>query len=150
MVKYYEDLEVGTEFRSPGRTITETDITLFAALSGDWDVVHTDEEYCKKHSIYGTRIAHGLLGLAIVEGLKKRIPYFADVDNIASLGWTWNFTGPLLIGDTIALKVKIDRKRETKKPDRGIVYEAVSIVNQREEVIQQGEHVLMVRRRPPE
>ncbi len=70
--KYFEDFVIGETFEPPGRTITESDVMLFAGLSGDYKQVHTDDEYCKKHSIYKTRIAHGLFGLALVEGLKFR------------------------------------------------------------------------------
>jgi len=146
MERYYEDLEVGEEYESPARTITEADIVNFSAISGDWSPVHTDEEYCKR-TPYKTRIAHGLLGLATVEGLKQRIPAFADVRYMASLYWNYKFTGPILIGDTIRIRVKIASKRETKKPDRGIVVEYITMLNQRGEVVQEGEHGLMALRK---
>jgi len=146
MERFYEDLEVGEEYESPGRTITEADIVNFSSISGDWSPVHCDEEYCKR-TPYKTRIAHGLLGLAVVEGLKQRIPAFADVRYMASLYWNYKFTGPILIGDTIRIRVKIASKRETKKPDRGIVVEYVAMLNQRGEVVQEGEHGLMVLRK---
>jgi acyl dehydratase len=146
MGRFYEDLGVGEEYESPGRTITEADIVNFSAISGDWSPVHTDEEYCKQ-SPYKTRIAHGLLGLAAVEGLKQRIPAFAEVRYMASLYWNYKFTGPILIGDTIRIRVKIASKRETKKPDRGIVVEYVTMLNQRGEVVQEGEHGLMALRK---
>ncbi|MBI4736196.1 MAG: dehydratase, partial [candidate division NC10 bacterium] len=63
MAKYYEDFQVGQEWTSPGRTITEADVTAFAMLSGDWDEIHTNEEFSKQESAYKTRIAHGMLGL---------------------------------------------------------------------------------------
>jgi acyl dehydratase len=146
MERYYEDLEVGEEYESPARTITEADIVNFSAISGDWSPVHTDEEYCKR-TPYKRRIAHGLLGLAAVEGLKQRIPAFAGVRYMASLYWNYKFTGPILIGDTIRIRVKIASKRETKKPDRGIVVEYVTMLNQRGEVVQEGEHGLMAVRK---
>jgi 3-hydroxybutyryl-CoA dehydratase len=146
MERFYEDLQVGEDYESPARTITEADIVNFSAISGDWSPVHTDEEYCKRTS-YKTRIAHGLLGLAAVEGLKQRIPAFADVRYIASLYWNYKFTGPILIGDTIRIRVKIASKRETKKPDRGIVVEYVTMLNQRGEIVQEGEHGLMALRK---
>lgn len=147
MERYYEDLRVGEEYESPARTITEADIVNFAALSGDWSPVHCDEEYCKK-TPYKTRIAHGLLGLAIAEGLKFRLPQFTNARYMASLYWNYKFTGPILIGDTVRVRVRIQSKRETKKPDRGIVVEYVTMLNQRDEVVQEGEHGLMVWRRP--
>jgi 3-hydroxybutyryl-CoA dehydratase len=147
MSRFFEDLEVGEEYESPARTITEADIVNFSALSGDWSPVHADEEFCKQ-TPYKTRIAHGLLGLATVEGLKQRIPAFADVRYMASLYWNYKFGGAILPGDTIRVRIRIQSKRETKKPDRGIVVEYVTMLNQRHEVVQEGEHGLMSYRRP--
>jgi len=66
---------------------------------------------------------------------------------MASLYWNYKFTGPILIGDTIRIRVRVASKRETKKPDRGIVVEYITMRNQRGEVIQEGEHGLMVVRK---
>ena len=86
--RYFEEIEVGEEFESPGRTVTETDIVLFAGLSGDYNVLHTDAEFMKK-SIFGERIAHGLLGLAIQSGLFYRTGrVFAT---LAFVGLKWKF-----------------------------------------------------------
>jgi len=149
MERYYEDMEVGTEYESPARTVTETDLVNFSAISGDWNAVHSDEEYCKE-TPYKTRIIHGLLGLAISEGLKFRIPEFVAARYVASLFWHYNFRGPIFIGDTIRARIRVQSKRATKKPDRGIVVEYVTLVNQRGEVVQEGEHGLMILRRSPE
>jgi 3-hydroxybutyryl-CoA dehydratase len=146
MERYYEDMVVGEEHESPSRTVTETDLVNFSAFSGDWSPVHSDEEFCRK-TPYKTRIVHGLLGLALTEGLKFRIPAFATARYMASLYWNYKFTAPILIGDTVRLAVKIQSKRETKKPDRGIVIEYVTMLNQRNEVVGEGEHGLMVYRR---
>ena len=146
MERYYEDMVVGEEYESPSRTVTETDLVNFSAFSGDWSPVHSDEEFCRK-TPYKTRIVHGLLGLALTEGLKFRIPAFATARYMASLYWNYKFTAPILIGDTVRLTVKIQSKRETKKPDRGIVIEYVTMLNQRNEVVGEGEHGLMVYRR---
>jgi 3-hydroxybutyryl-CoA dehydratase len=149
MAKYFEDFQVGQEWTSPTRTITEADVTAFAMLSGDWDEIHTSEDFARKESAYKTRIAHGMLGLAIVEGLKKRIPAFADTRYIASLEWNWKFTGPILIGDTVHVKIRINNMRESKsKTERGIIWEGGQMINQRGEVVQEGVHSLMIWRRP--
>jgi 3-hydroxybutyryl-CoA dehydratase len=149
MAKYFEDFQVGQEWTTPTRTITEADVTAFAMLSGDWDEIHTSEDFARKESAYKTRIAHGMLGLAIVEGLKKRIPAFADTRYIASLEWNWKFTGPILIGDTVHVKIRINKMRESKsKAERGIIWEGGQVINQRGEVVQEGEHSLMIWRRP--
>ena len=69
--RYFDDIELGEEYVSPGRTVTEADVVIFAGLSGDYNVLHTDAEFMKQ-SIFGERIAHGLLGLAIQAGLFTR------------------------------------------------------------------------------
>ncbi len=143
--KYYEDYEVGEEHVTGGRTIGESDLIQFAALTGDWNPLHTDEEFCKETQ-YGGRIAHGLFGLALMEGLKYRLGH-ADGTAIASLGWTVSFARPIHIGDTLRVRVRIASKRETRKGDRGIVTEAVQLLNQRDEVVTEAEHLLMMMRR---
>lgn len=143
---FYEDFEVGQSYQSPGRTITETDVVNFAAFSGDWFPLHSDEEYAKKGPFQG-RIAHGLLGLAITEGMKFRIPEFLGVAYVASLYWNYKFTSPIRIGDTVSLKVQIQSKRETQNPTRGLVVEYVSMINQQGQVVGEGEHGLLVSRR---
>jgi acyl dehydratase len=145
--QYFEDIQVGAEHLSPGRTVTEADIVAFAGLSGDYNVLHTDAEFMRS-SIYGERIAHGLLGLAIQSGLGTRA-MARPFATIAFLGLRWRFKGPIKIGDTIKVRVKVTDKRETSKPDRGIVVLQRSVLNQRGEVVQEGETDIMVERRRP-
>jgi acyl dehydratase len=144
--QYLEDIQVGDEYLSPGRTVTEADIVAFAGLSGDYNVLHTDAEYMRT-SIFGERIAHGLLGLAIQSGLGSRA-MARPFATLAFLGLRWRFKGPIKIGDTIRVRIKVTGKRETSKPDRGIVVIQRSVLNQRGEVVQEGETDVMVERRP--
>jgi acyl dehydratase len=142
--RYFDDIEVGEVSESPGRTVTEADIVIFAGLSGDYNILHTDAEFMKS-SIFGERIAHGLLGLAIQSGLFTRagIPY-------ATLGagtLRWKFKGPIKIGDTIRVRAKVSAKKQTDKPDRGLVTVERQVLNQRDEVVQEGETDLVVERR---
>jgi acyl dehydratase len=145
---WFEEFEIGSERLSPGRTITESDIMGFAGLTGDYSQVHTDEEFCKKTE-FGTRIAHGLLGLSIAQGLMWRTNYTQGT-GVASLGWDkWTFKGPIKIGDTVRIRWRVTEKRESRsKPGMGIITEAVEVVNQRGEVVQTGVHITMIRRRP--
>jgi acyl dehydratase len=69
--KFFDEWEVGDEYITPSRTITETDVVMFAAMSGDYNELHTSREYMKE-SQFGERIVHGLLGLAISHGLLFR------------------------------------------------------------------------------
>src|SRR2546426_4567806 len=143
--RYFEDIQLGEEYESPGRTVTETDIVLFAGLSGDYNVLHTDAEFMKK-SIFGERIAHGLLGLAIQSGLFYRTGRVYAT--LALGGLKWKFKGPIKIGDTIRLRTRVASKRETSKADRGVVIVERTLLNQRDEVVQEGETELVVERRP--
>jgi len=143
--QHFEDIQVGDEYVSPGRTITEADIVAFAGLSGDYNVLHTDAEFMKG-SIFGERIAHGLLGLSISSGLGTRaIP--RPFATLAFLGLRWRFKGPIKIGDTIKVRMKVTDKKETSKPDRGIVTIQRVVLNQRGELVQEGDTELMIERR---
>ncbi len=145
---WYEDFNEKDERLSPGRTITESDVMSFAGLTGDYSQVHTDEEFCKKTE-FGTRIAHGLLGLSIAQGLSWRTNYTQGT-GVASLQWDkWVFKHPIFFGDTVRVRWRLLSKRESKsKPGIGIVRESVQLINQRGEVVQEGEHVTMIRKRP--
>lgn len=147
---WYEEFSQDVERLSPGRTITESDLVAFSGLTGDFSQVHTDEEFCKKTE-FGTRIAHGLLGLSIAQGLAWRTNYTQGT-GVASLAWNkWTFKKPIFIGDTVRVRWRLLNKRPSgSKPGMGIITELVELVNQRGEVVQDGEHVTMVRRRPNE
>ncbi len=145
---YFEDLELGQEFTSPARTVTETDIVNFAGLSGDFNVIHTDAELTKR-TPFGRRIAHGLLGLSIASGLAARKPGAEQHRLVAFLGMTWDFRKPIFINDTIHLQETIADKRETSTPGLGVVTYAVKVMNQRDEVCQEGQwKVIYMSRRP--
>lgn len=143
---YWDDIEIGATIESVARTITEADIAGFAGLSGDYNPIHTDAEFAQT-TIYGARIAHGLLGLAIASGLLTRTSALGAT-TIAFLGINnWTFRAPIRIGDTIRARTTISDKRATSKPDRGILTQQVEVRNQRGEIVQAGEFVVMIQRR---
>lgn len=144
---YYEDFAVGQQWLSPRRTVTEADIVAFAGVSGDFNPLHTDEEFCRNETPFGGRIAHGALVLSIATGLKFRLG-LTEGTLIAFLGMQeWNFKGPVRIGDTVAVRVIIESLRATKHPERGVVVQRVQVINQKGEVVQEGLHNLLMRRR---
>ncbi|MEK4131115.1 MaoC/PaaZ C-terminal domain-containing protein [Solibacillus sp. FSL W8-0474] len=146
MARYFEEFEIGEKFVSPARTVTETDIVLFAGLSGDYNPLHTDSEF-SKDTIYGEKIAHGLLGLSILTGLSTRLGIF-DGTAIAFLGINdWKFLKPVLANDTIHFEMEVIEKRETSKADRGIIFRKFELYNQRKEVIQSGVLPIMLKRK---
>jgi len=145
---YFEDFELGREYVTRSRTITEADVVAFAGLSGDFNPLHVDEEFGKK-TMFGTRIAHGLLGLSVASGLINQMG-IGEGTVMAFLGLTWNFKGAIRFGDTITAHQRVAEKRETSKKDRGILRMSITVLNQNGEVVQDGEHVLMVKRRNTE
>jgi len=124
---YFEDFQVGQKIVTRGRTVTEADIVMFAALSGDWYGIHVNEELAKK-TIFGGRIAHGFLVLSIASGFVT--PY--DVEVIAFYGMDKvRFTGPVKLGDTIHLVTEVIEIQD--KGDLGVVASQWHIKNQRDE-----------------
>ena len=143
---FWEEWEIDAEFESPGRTVTEADITLFAGLSGDYNPLHVNEEYCK-NTIFGGRIAHGPLVYAIAAGLLFQLHLYDDT-LIAFLGFEdLRFTKPVKPGDTIHARIKVLEKRETSRPDRGIMKRRLQVLNQRGEVVQEGIQAFMLKRK---
>jgi len=144
--KYWDDAAVGDECISPSYQVTEARVMAYADLTGDHTPVHTDEEYAKT-TPFGTRVAHGLFGLSVADGLKTTSDYRFLPG--MSLGWTWDFLGPIKLGDTVHVKFRVGSLRESKsKPGWGIVVLPSELINQRGEVVQKGEHRLMIPRRP--
>lgn len=143
---FFEDLEEGATIKSPGRTMTESDIVNFAGLSGDFNVIHTDAEISAAGP-FGQRIAHGLLGLSIASGLVARNPGAEQHRLVAFLGLTWDFRNPIVIGDTIHVEQTVAEKRETRKPGLGVVIYDCRVVNQKGDTCQEGQWKVMYMRR---
>jgi len=148
--KYFEELVVGSEFITPSRTLTETDVVMFAAMTGDYNEIHTSKEFMKT-SQFGKRLVHGLLALSVSHGLLFRLGLL-DGTAIAFLGIeSWNFEAPLFFGDTIHVKITISETHASKsKPDRGIVKFFLQIVKQDGTVAQSGYKTIMMKRKPEE
>lgn len=145
---YFEDYAVGQEIRTPGRTITEADIVLFAGLSGDYNALHVDAEYAKE-TPFGERIAHGLLGLSVASGLAARAG-FIEGTVLAFTGLEWKFKKAICIGDTVRLNCRVERLRPLRSLGGGMVVLAATLYNQRGEVVQEGTWSLLIKSRPAE
>lgn len=140
----YEDVEAGDWFETSGRAVSVEMIDAFAALTGDRFEIHMDEIAARRHGFTG-RVAHGLLVLSLVDGLKNQAE--ARFRAIASLGWDFRFERPVLAGDTIRARIAVAGKRITSKADRGILTLRFAVANQKGEIVQSGENRLMVYRR---
>ncbi len=144
---YWEEWEINAEFESSARTVTEADIVMFAGLSGDYNPLHIDEEFCKKTQ-FGTRIAHGPLVYAIAAGLLFQLHLYDDT-LIAFLGFdSLKFTKPVKAGDTIHARIKVLEKRETSNAERGVMKRQLQVLNQRGEIVQDAIQAFLLKRKP--
>lgn len=144
--RYFEEFEVGSVVVSAGRTITETDIVNFAGLAGDYTQIHTDAEYARQ-SIFGQRVAHGLLGLSVVSGLLAQLG-FIEGTVIAFRELTWKFSQPIFIGDTIHTQITVAELKAIPRLSGGSVTFDLDVINQEDKVVQHGKWVLLVNSRP--
>lgn len=146
---YLNEFHVGDIFTTLSRTVTETDVVLFAGITGDNNPIHTDKTYAENLP-FKSRIAHGLLGAGIAVGLWGRMG-LVDGSAIAAIGTEWKFVGAIKIGDTIHSEVEVlEIKRSKSKPDRGILKIQYKIINQDDQVCQIGSMSTMLYWSEPE
>jgi 3-hydroxybutyryl-CoA dehydratase len=138
----FDEIEPGLTFSTSGIVVTESHVVQFAGISGDFFDVHMDDAFAREAGFPG-RIAHGLLCLAMVDGLKNRA--MTSFAAIATLEWTYRFHKPVLIGDRIQGRISVLDKRPTRRVDRGIVRLQVEVHKQDGVLIQDGINTLMVR-----
>lgn len=139
----YDELDEGAFFVTSGVTVTEAHVVGYAGISGDLFDVHMDDVFAREQGFPG-RIAHGLLGLALADGLKTRSP--VRLRGIATLSWNWSFKAPIFIGDRIVARFEVLARRPTRREDRGIVTFGVKVLKQDATVAQEGETMLMMSR----
>lgn len=141
---YFEELQVGQTWTSARRTVTESDIVIFAGMTGDYDRAHVDHDYASK-SRFKQPLMHGMMGLAWVAGLSTTAP---SVQTLALVSVDqWNFLRPVHIGDTVyALTEVIELAKGGRSA--GKVTWRKSLLNQVDEVVQSGIFVSLVELRP--
>lgn len=140
----FDDLALDDEWVSPARTITETDVVLFAGLSGDYNPLHTNHPAAEKGP-FGRPVAHGLLGLAVATGLVGQSP---RVDTLAFLAiLDWRFLLPVFFGDTLRVISRVEALQPQSRGRRGIVTWRRQVLNQRDQVVQEGRTQSLVRSR---
>lgn len=143
MTIYFEDIKLGFEIYSAGRTISEADIVNFAGISADFNPLHTNELWVKENTSFPSRIAHGLLVQSIGEGLAC-----ADINSwqiLAFLEVNRQMIFPVFPGDTICQKYTVEEKRLSNKNNKqGLVKVAIEIINQDNEIVQKGYNIYMI------
>jgi len=143
---YFEEFEVGQKLVTRGRTITDSDLVQFAGLTGDFNPMHTDAEYMKG-SMFGQRIAHGLLSLSYAMGqayqlgvLERTVLAFREID--------MKFSAPVYVGDTIRAELTVLEKTEARRLGGGLVKFEMRILNQEGKVVQKGNISLLMAAKP--
>lgn len=137
------ELRPGTTVTTPGRTIGEGDISLFAGLVGDFTPIHVDEEFASA-SPHGARIAHGPLTLATAIGMATQTGMFGP-RVIGLVNLNWDFMGVVRIGDTIRSTVTVEAQRPTSKPGRSLGTFRFEVFNQDKAVVQRGTMTVVLR-----
>ncbi|MFT3720941.1 MaoC family dehydratase [Pseudorhodoferax sp.] len=140
---WFEDVVVGTEMRSPPHRVSAQAIAQFCDVTQDHHPLHTDAAYAKSRGFPGV-IAHGLLGLSLMEGLKTSMKLYEN-SSIASLGWEGvRFVRPVVAGDEVHVRFRFIDKRLSARGGRGVVTEALQLVNQRGECVIEAQHAALV------
>jgi len=136
-------LKTGQTVMSPGRTIGEGDVALFAGLVGDFTPIHIDETFAQT-TPHGTRIAHGPHSMATAIGMATMTGLFGE-RVIGLVNLNWDFSGAVKVGDTIRSRVTVEAVRPTSKPGRSLATYGFEVLNQRDEQIQRGRMMVIVR-----
>lgn len=125
----FEDYEVGQEFVSAGRTVTETDVQTQSMLSGDWTELHTNAEYARK-SVFGERIAHGPLTFSIGIGLMFRCGFLEKTTaGLASMDEV-EFVNPLPTEETVHVELEVLDTHDISREDAGMIDLAMDVVTE--------------------
>lgn len=141
----FEGFRVGDRYRTLGRTVSEYEILSFVTLTGFTEPLFMDLEYIRQESVFKTRVAPGVLTFALAEGLVLQTGILHGT-GLALMGYDVRVVAPVLAGDTIRVEVEVVDKRETKKPDRGVVSFRHRIMNQRDETVMEAAVTRMIKR----
>jgi acyl dehydratase len=146
--RYFEEFAVGDAVATAGRTVTEADVVTFAGLSGDYNEIHTNATYAAEGP-FGERVAHGLLVLSIVSGLavqtgiiERTVMAFRELD--------WKFSRPVMLGDTVRVILEVTDTKAMPRLGGGTVTMKLTVLNQKDEVVNRGNWVMLVESKPGE
>lgn len=140
---YYEDVDLAAVYETRAHTVTPADIATFGEVTRDRHPLHFDDAFARTMG-FPARIAHGLFNLSLLEGLKAEMGLY-ETTSVASLGWdAVRFQKPVVAGDSVFARVRFLGKRPSRQNGRGVVTEAVELVNQRGEVVLSATHATLL------
>lgn len=139
----YDDVDLSASYLTRSHTVTDADIATFSTLTHDHHPLHTDDAFARGMG-FDRRIAHGLFGLSLMEGLKAELGLYTTT-SVASLGWdNVRFSAPVYVGDTVQTRVSFVEKRPSRQPRRGVVIEQVDLINQEGSVVITARHASLL------
>lgn len=138
-----DTLEVGDQLDCGSIIVTAGMIDRFAELTGDEFEIHMSQDAAKMHG-FDDRVAHGLLVLSLIDGLKNQAS--AQFKARASLGWDWQFRRPVLAGDKLSVSLTIEGIEAAKAEDQAVLLLSFSVTNQDGVEVQKGENRLLAYR----
>lgn len=142
---YFEDFNPTINIDTETRTITRQDLDTFTKLSGDYNPLHTDEDFARS-TPFGALIVQGALVLSIGTGLANSLGYLSGtIEAFVSLDW--RYRAPVKVDDTIWVNIRFKEKRPLAGYSGGLVTLNVTIFNQEHKAVQRGKWTLLVRGR---
>lgn len=142
---HFEGFRVGDRYATLGRTVTDFEILSFTTLTGFTEPLFMDLEYIQRESVFRTRVAPGVLTFALAEGLTLQTGILHGT-GLALMHYDVRVVAPVLSGDTVRVEIEVVDKRETRKPDRGVVTFRHRVLNQRSEVVLEATVTRMIKR----
>lgn len=139
----FDQVEIGDTWRSHARTITEGDVVNFACLTGDFNPLHIDHNYCRT-TPFGRPIAHGLLGLSLVAGLGSNSPPMHTAAFMRVV--EWKFLHPIYFGDTVHVVTEVVDKQPGGRKHGLVVWRRQLVNDENGIVVQQGVFETLVKR----
>jgi acyl dehydratase len=140
---YFEDFSPGQVFETGGRTIAETDLTMFSMLTGDWNAIHSDADFART-TRYGERLVHGSFGIGLAIGLMHGLGIF-EGSAVAMLGISdWSFEKPILIGTTLHLRLEVIDSERGRTGKTGRIGRDFQLIDGAGEVVQRGRSDVLV------
>lgn len=135
MTLYLEHLAEGDHLESNRLTVTEAHIVQFAGLTGDFNPLHMDDTFARQGP-FGQRIAHGMLSYSLSTGMRSAIDDWAI---LAFMETGRRFVAPVFPGDTLHYQAVVASVRRSRSnPSRGIVQVTLRLLNQNDQVVQEG------------
>jgi len=138
-----DDLRIGDHWQTGTREISGGMIDAFADLSEDRFEIHMSDAAAQRHGFPG-RVAHGLLVLSVIDGLKNAAP--VQLAAVASLGWDWSFQRPVFVGAVLMARIQVTALRPVSDGERGVATLAFDVTDNTGETVQRGTNKLMMYR----